>query len=119
MERAGGGNRPRFGNCQNNVAWIVRRGREGKSVAVPVGLGVGKMESAAARQPQLERGEWLIAIVAEVIDRINVNGGRRTGDEANLNFLFRDGIAGAERCSACGGVNARGKRGRKQETTRP
>ena len=83
-------------------------------MTVPVGVGIGEMESAPARQAKLERGERLVAVVAQAIDGIDVNDGLRICDEVDLNFLLLDGVAGTERRRAGSRAKGRSEGGEKQ-----
>jgi hypothetical protein len=97
------GNGPRLGEVEDHVAGIIGRGLERESVAVPVSLRIGEVESAAAGQAQFERGKRLVAVVAQVIDGIDVDGGLLASEKVDLKFLLLDGVAWAERRGAGNG----------------
>ncbi len=102
MESVTRGDSPGLGESEHNVARVVWGGFKLEAALVPLGAGVGKMEAAAARQAELKRGEWLIAGVAELVDGVYANRGSRRGNELNSDFLFDNGVAGAERGGAAG-----------------
>ncbi len=76
------------------------------------------MEPAASGQAKFDGGKRLVAIIAQAVDGIDVNGGLRAGQEVNLNFLLLNRVAGPERRRASGRVNAGGEHGQREEKTR-
>jgi len=61
------------------------------------------LEAATAGEAEFEFGDGLVTSVLQLVFRLDLNVGLRRGDEVDLDFLFFDCVAGAERGGAGSG----------------
>jgi len=88
--------------CEQSVAGDYRRALLGKGNAIPAGLRSGQVKTAVAGEAQFEGGQRLIAGVAQLVVRVEVNPGIGARQKLDSDFLVFDGIARPERDGAGG-----------------
>jgi hypothetical protein len=88
--------------CEQSVAGDYRRALLRKGNAIPGGLRSGEVKAAAAGEAQFEGGKRLIAGVAQLVVRVDVNPGIGARQKLDSDFLVLDGIARPERDGAGG-----------------
>ena len=93
---------PPSGKREQSVTRDERRALLGEGQAIPGGLGSGQVKAAAPGQAQGERGQRLIAGVAQLVVRVEANPGIGARQELDSNFLVFDGIARPESDGAGG-----------------
>ena len=103
-------NGPALWQGEEDIARIVGRGGQAKSGVVPMGAGIRKVEAAAPGKTELECREGLISGIFELIDTFNSNDGLRSRNELNVDLLFDNSVARAERSRTAGSaINGAGQ----------